>query len=85
MSELSPAALTMWSAFLDHYEWEVTQTELCAVAAALRALVDQVVPEEGYAESDYDYDAWKARQDLRNSFLRIAAEIDGVNFTNQEH
>ena len=38
MSKLSPAALAVWSAFLDHYEWEVTQTELRAVAAALRAV-----------------------------------------------
>ena len=41
MAELSPAALTVWSAFLDHYEWEVTQTELRAVAAALRAAAEQ--------------------------------------------
>lgn len=37
MSKLSPAALTVWSAFLDRYEWEVTKEELFAVAAALRA------------------------------------------------
>lgn len=41
-TELSPAALTVWSAFLDHYEWEVTQTELCAVAAALHEAADHL-------------------------------------------
>lgn len=39
---LSPAARTVWNAYLDNTEWEVTQCELKAVAAALRALADQL-------------------------------------------
>ena len=82
MTKLSPAALTVWSAFLDHYEWEVTQTELCAVAAALRAAADQVVPYEATAPWDelkcnYDGDHWEMRQWVRDQLLAIATELEG--------
>jgi hypothetical protein len=79
MPELSPAALTVWSAFLDHYKWEVTQTELCAVAAALRAVADQLAqvpivigePLRGNAAKDM---AVVHVADM----LAIAAELEGA-------
>lgn len=67
MSELSPAALTVWSAFLDRYEWEVTTEELFAVAAALRAVADQVEPDDGVSV--------EVRQVLRR-ILAIATELE---------
>ena len=39
--QLSPAALTVWSAFLDRYEWKATTEELFAAAAALRAAAEE--------------------------------------------
>jgi hypothetical protein len=42
MTTLSPAAQAVWSAFLNHSEWEVTTAELCGVAAALRAAADHI-------------------------------------------
>ena len=76
-TELSPAALTVWSAFLDHYEWEVTQTELCAVAAALRAAAEVVAPvsyEDIYTDGrmlQYEKD-----DPIRNKLLAIADELE---------
>lgn len=70
MPKLSPSALTVWSAFLDHYEWEVTQTELCAVAAALRAAA--LILQEAYANGAYP--------DHPDDFLLdIAAELENAN------
>jgi hypothetical protein len=37
LTDLSPAALATWNAFLEHSEWEVTPAELKGLAAALRA------------------------------------------------
>lgn len=79
MSELSPAALTVWSAFSDHYEWEVTQTELCAA-------VDQVVPDDydpprgvSYPEKDAFVDGKCVRnEDIRFQLLAIATELDNL-------
>ena len=80
MSELSPAALTVWSAFLDRYEWEVTTEELFAVAAALRAAAEIVAP------LDYE-DIWtdgrmlqyKKQDPVRDKLLAIADELEGAN------
>ena len=72
MPKLSPAALTVWSAFLDHYEWEVTQTELCAVAAALRAAADQLLP-----VCSTQTDSGMQRMAIRNALLVIAEELEG--------
>lgn len=58
MSELSPAALTVWSAFLDRYEWEVTTEELFAVAAALRAAADQAAPEKQLEDIAYIHQSY---------------------------
>ena len=66
MTKLSPAALAVWSAFLNHSEWEVTTAELCGVAAALRAAVAQTQRHPGH-------DLWQCdAEDL----LAIAAELE---------
>ena len=49
MTELTPEAQKVWNAFLDHSEWEVTDSEVLGIAAALRAAIDSVVPEEAEA------------------------------------
>ena len=70
MPKLSPAALTVWSAFLDHYEWEVTQTELRAVAAALRAAAEQ-------GETLY-LDGCPVHAVTVSSLLAIARELEAL-------
>jgi hypothetical protein len=73
MTDLSPAALATWNAFLTHSEWEVTTAELKALAAALRVAADQVVPHEYLTGVDA---AVEARQLTRLRLLAIAAELE---------
>ncbi len=78
MAELSPAALTVWSAFLDRYEWEVTTEELFAVAAALRAAADQVVTpalEEEYNDRNQALPL-KKMVEIRQKLNAIATELE---------
>jgi phage shock protein A len=50
-------------------------------AAALRAAVDQVVPEteEPRNQLEYELGVWDARDDVRGELLAIAAELEGGN------
>jgi hypothetical protein len=78
---LSPAALAVWSAFLEHSEWEVTAQEVHGVAAALRAAADQVVPLQLPPELDTQrptvaWHAWNAEQQARFALLAIATELE---------
>lgn len=76
---LSPTALKVWSAFLNNFEWEVTTTELKALAAALRAVVKQgrLGPEhrEGTQPDDYEW-GWNA---ALNYVSAIAGEPESSN------
>ena len=77
MAELSPAALTVWSAFLDRYEWEVTTEELFAVAAALRAAAEIVAPvsyEDVY--TDGRVLQYEKEDPIREKLLAIATELE---------
>ncbi len=50
--------------------------DLIAIAAALRAVVDQVVPEFAYDDDDI---YGETIQDVRHKLLAIAAELEGSN------
>jgi hypothetical protein len=64
MADLSPAA----QAILDAYgDFEAADTD--AMAAALRAAVDQVVPEVWFESDDIT--------EARDALLAIAAELEG--------
>ena len=86
MTKLSPAAQAVF--------WEFNRTAsgkpddwhyLPAIAAALRAAADQVVPENAEAVGDKHDDA-RADQwmRIRYKLLAIAAELYGTSPTNQE-
>ena len=77
MAELSPAALTVWSAFLDRYEWEVTTEELFAVAAVLRAAAEIVAP-LSYEDvwTDGRILQYEKRDPVREKLLAIATELE---------
>jgi hypothetical protein len=47
-----------------------------ALAPALRAAADQVVPETKAVDSDLDYGAWEQQQRTRAEILTIAAELE---------
>jgi hypothetical protein len=76
MTELSAAAQAVMTAFDNTYE-----SDKHAVANALRAAADQVVPEEPLYGGDqrwmYERDA---RQGARKKFLVIADELEGVKY-----
>ena len=90
MTLFSPAA----QAVLDAYgDFEAADTD--AMAAALQAAVDQVVPEQieppcGENEpwpQSYQLmsdSKWEQRQETRRQLLAIAAELSGTNTTSQE-
>jgi len=74
---LSPAAQAVLQAFDDRYEncgpfddWQ----ELC-LAAALRAVADQVVPEFWHEKGDIYAET---KHDVRADLLAIAAELEGA-------
>ena len=70
MTDLSPAA----QAILDAYgDFEAANTD--AMAAALRAAVDQVVPEVWFESDDIT--------EARDALLAIAAELEGINPTSE--
>ena len=81
---LSPAAQAVWSAFLNHSEWEVTTSEIQGIAAALRAAADLIVPYEktpqGMSKSVMEYSNREyrraQRQETRAELLAIAAELE---------
>ena len=83
MTELSPAAQAVWDAWQKApISLDIEQSDRDALAAALRAAADQVVPHEATApwdefKYDYDGDRWEMRQWVRDQFLAIAAELEG--------
>ena len=74
MTNLSPAADAVLDAYNDAYE-----SDRHAVAAALRAAADQVVPEEPLYGGDQRWMFERdARQESRKKLLVIAAELEAL-------
>ena len=72
MTNLSSAAQAVWDAF----DQDAQERE--AVAAVLRAAVEQVLPKMSpsrYLE-DYEFGVWGAREDARNELIAIANELE---------
>ena len=76
-SNLSPAAQAAWTAFetadCDPY---FVDPRKAGLAAALRAVADQVMPETKAVDSDLDYGAWEQQQRTRAEILAIADELE---------
>ena len=73
MTNLSPAADAVLDAYNDAYE-----SDRHAVAAALRAAADQVVPEEPLYGGDQRWMFERdARQEARKKLFVIADELEG--------
>ena len=79
MTNLSPAAQAVWCAHerVLGDECVLTHSDMKALASALRAAADQVVPEEPLHGGDqrwiYERDT---RQESRTQLLAIAAELE---------
>jgi hypothetical protein len=74
MTDLSPAAQAVMDALYEG--WHVATPGQC-LAAALRAAVDQVVPEVWFESDDIT--------EARDALLAIAAEMDNTNNTSEEN
>ena len=82
MADLSPAAQAVWEAFNDVAERVgVLEDYGDALAAALRAVADQVVPEDycPYTFDSGDHESGLATRnaEIRSQILSIAAELGG--------
>jgi hypothetical protein len=81
MTDLSPAAQAVYDAFnrIGLYNEPSFKTDRKALAAALQAAADQVVPDRansvGDAHDDARRDQWMR---IRRKLLAIAAELEGV-------
>ena len=80
MSELSPAAQAVddayWKTIND--KWDIYDRHRARIAAALRAVADQVVPDENPPADFYDYGVAAEidqRRTTRAQILAIAAEL----------
>jgi hypothetical protein len=76
MTTLSPAAQAVLDAF------RTSHTGQGCLAAALRAVADQVVPGE-FRRHSVPKDVWLERCDIRRQLRAIAAELDGANNTSE--
>lgn len=82
MTDLSPAAQAVLTAFgtqpirADH----IAEDLIPALAAALRAAVDQVVPEPSDLDNElFSIFALRRRWVIRDLLLAIAAELEGAD------
>jgi len=83
MPELSPASLEVWSRYCSIVE-EYGPPRL-ALAAALQAAVDQVVPAEENMPLNLAHRLrWDVMQSVRCQLLAIAAELRGQNQQSSE-
>jgi len=81
MPELSPQAQAVWNAYEELLENQcvVTKTDIKALAAALRAAAEQVVPEEELSVNSRGTIHWHRtiqRAETLDAFLSIAAELE---------
>ena len=78
MTDLSPAARAVFEAFNSGFDWVedgVPGPQFKAIAAALRAAVEQVLPHE--ALKGCDPAAWE-RDEMRVQLLAIASELESL-------
>ena len=79
MTDLSPAAQAVLNAYENFpQKWPFYQGEQKAIASALRALADQVVPETTTPWNSTLTPIISAK-DVRSEILAIAAELEGDN------
>ena len=80
MTNLSPAAQAVLNAY-DNSPFHEDCGDRVAIAAALRAAADQVVPQTPTSKylEDYESGVWEANHDARTGLLAIAAELDNTS------
>jgi hypothetical protein len=77
MPELSPGARSVFDAYISHWTADPYEISPEALAAALRAAADQVVPDEPLCGGDQRWMFERdARQACRKKLLAIADELE---------
>ena len=77
---LSPAAQAVLDAYWETFNAPLEGAIHRPLAAALRAVADQVVPHPGrYPMSEYMEGLRNAKHDVRAKILAIATELEGTN------
>jgi hypothetical protein len=79
---LSPAAQAVMDAYRKDWTDEHLNQDVKCLAAALRAVADQVVPNEDHPRQSQFWDEeadreWQNHQHFRRKLLAIAAELEG--------
>jgi len=84
---LSPAAQAVKDAAQELYADRMARKmawplDLPVVAAALRAVADQVVPtlDRPDPSNEFEYGQWLAKHTTRSYLLAIAAELEGITY-----
>ena len=83
MTDLSPAAQAVLDAAFD--PWQSTDTPESIAAAALRAVADQVAPDQQEPASSphmgnfISHAQWHQRQVIRTQLLAIATEFEAID------
>ena len=81
MTDLSPATRDVFEAFNSKFNWiedGVPGPQFHAIAAAIRALADQVVPHsDRYPRNSYMDGVSDANKGVRADILAIATELEG--------
>ena len=82
MTTLSPAAQAVLDAYRKNWTDEPLKQDVKCMAAALRAVADQVVPVPTDQDLDrFDFARTHARCHVRGQILAIAAELDSQEAT----
>jgi hypothetical protein len=76
MTNLSPTAQAVMDAWIENTNYAPIDNEPFALAAALCAVADQVVPRPArFPEGEYKLGIRDAKQDVRAAILAIATEL----------
>jgi hypothetical protein len=82
MTDLSPAAQAVFWAFNSKFDWiedGIPGPQFNAIAAAIRAAADQVVPSDAVEPRNYLPMAIECQR-IREEILAIADELEGVTY-----
>ena len=79
MSDLSPAAQAIASAYDDTPEKDTGNHRYLWLAAALRAAADQICMKQPLGSTDADAGVFAAHHAISTSLLAIADELEGTN------
>jgi hypothetical protein len=76
MTDLSPAAQAVLKEYKLSWTADPFEMDIGALAGALRAAADQLVPAKFYNVNGGDRTVWETKRKVRDDLLVIAAELE---------